>query len=280
MKPAPFDYVRAESPEEALAVLDREGVEARVLAGGQSLVPMLNMRLARPRVLVDISRVAELARISERRGALTIGAAVRQAELEARADLVLHQPLVAAALPWVGYMQTRARGTVCGSIAHADPSAELPLVLLALGGEVHLRSCRRSRWVRADAFSTGMMATVRRDDELIEAVSFPAQRPGTGTAFREIARRHGDFAIVACAAVVEARSARLAVGGVADRPQMSAMPTSLGSELDDALDAFAWALEARDDLHATARYRRELVRRIGRQTIERARRDAEMKAAA
>jgi 2-furoyl-CoA dehydrogenase FAD binding subunit len=280
MKPAPFDYVRAETREEALTVLDSEGAEARVLAGGQSLVPMLNMRLARPRVLVDISRVAELARISERRRVLTIGAAVRQAELEAKADLHVHQPLIAAALPWVGHMQTRARGTVCGSIAHADPSAELPLVLLALGGEVHLRSRRRSRRVQADAFFTGMMATVRRDDELIESISFPAQRPGIGAAFREIARRHGDFAIVACAAMVEAHSVRLAVGGVADRPQMRLMPASLGSDLDDALDAFAWALEARDDLHASARYRRELVRRIGRQTIERARRDAEMKAAA
>jgi 2-furoyl-CoA dehydrogenase FAD binding subunit len=279
MKPAPFDYVLAESRDEALEVLHQEGSEARVLAGGQSLVPMLNMRLARPRVLVDISRVTELARISVSNGALVVGAAVRQGALEEDAELADRQALLAAALPWVGHAQTRARGTICGSIAHADPSAELPLVLVALRGDVHLRSRRRSRRVPAERFFSGMMATVRRDDELIEAVAFPMQRPGTGSAFREVARRHGDFAIVACAAVVDTRSTRLAVGGVADRPQVRSLPNTLGPELDDALDAFAWDLEARDDLHATARYRRELVRRVGRETIERARRDAGKEAA-
>ena len=270
MKPAAFDYVRAETLDEALGVLAREGAEARVLAGGQSLLPMLNMRLARPGVVVDVMRVAGLNRIEDDGDAILVGAAARQADLEARPDLRHRQPLLAAALPWVGHAQTRSRGTVCGSVAHADPSAELPLVLVALGGEIRLRSARRSRRVPAEDFFTGMMATARRDDELIEAVRFPAARPGAGYAFREVGRRHGDFAIVACAAVVNGHGARLAVGGVADRPMARSLPLSDDAALDDALDAFAWDLEARDDLHASARYRRELVRRLGRQTIEEA----------
>ena len=169
--------------------------------------------------------------------------------------------LVALALPWTGHVQTRSRGTVCGSIAHADPSAELPLVLRALGGEVHLRSAKRRRRVAAKDFFAGMMATTRADEELIEAVSFPAVRHRC--AFREVARRHGDFAIVACAAVETGDGVRLAIGGVADMPVARDFPRLDGSALDDALNGFAYELDARDDVHATARYRRDLVRMIG-----------------
>jgi 2-furoyl-CoA dehydrogenase FAD binding subunit len=270
MKPAPFDYVRAQSATEALTVLADEGGNARVLAGGQSLMPMLNMRLARPGVLVDIMSVAEWQRIDDDGTTLRIGAAVRQVDLERQRDLQRRQPLLAAALPWVGHAQTRSRGTVCGSIAHADPSAELPLVLVATGGTVHLRSRRRKRQLAAEEFFTGLMTTAREDDELIEAVSLPSARPGAGYAFREVARRHGDFAIVACAAIVDGKGARLAVGGVADRPVGRDLPAVNAPDLNDALDQFAWELDARDDLHATARYRRELVRRIGREVIEEA----------
>ena len=270
MKPAAFDYVRAATAEEALEVLRQEGGDARILAGGQSLLPMLNMRLARPRVLIDIMAVAEWRELRDDGGGLRIGAAVRQAALERLDGLRRRQPLLAAALPWVGHTQTRSRGTVCGSIAHADPSAELPLVLVALDGEVHLRSRRRARRVPAEAFFTGMMATSRGDDEIVEAVSLPPRRPGAGYAFREVARRHGDFAIIACAAVVDESGARLAVGGVADRPLARNLPAPDATDLAAALDDFAWDLEARDDLHATARYRRELVRRLGREVIEEA----------
>jgi 2-furoyl-CoA dehydrogenase FAD binding subunit len=268
MKPAAFDYVRAETPEEAIEVLHQEGDDARILAGGQSLLPMLNMRLARPRVLVDIMAVAEWRELRDDSAGLRIGAAVRQAALERLPDVARRQPLLAAVLPWVGHAQTRSRGTVCGSIAHADPSAELPLVLVALGGDVHLRSRRRVRRIPAEAFFTGMMATSRGDDEIVEAVSLPARRSGAGYAFREVARRHGDFAIIACAAVVDQSNARLAIAGVADRPVALDLPALDAKELTEALDNFAWNLDARDDLHATARYRRELVRRIGREVIE------------
>ncbi len=270
VKPAKFDYVRAEDLEEVLEILEREGPEARVLAGGQSLLPMLNMRLTRPRTVVDLMRIEALHALRDDAGSLVIGAAVRQADLSRHPGLAQRQRLLALALPWVGHAQTRSRGTVCGSIAHADPSAELPLVLLTVGGTVHLRSRRRSRRVPAEQFFTGMMATARGDDELIEAVSLPASQRGSGCAFREIARRHGDFAIVACAAVVGAGGARLAVGGVADRPVVRVLPLPGDAGLDVALDDFAWDLEARDDMHATASYRRELVRRIGRAVIEEA----------
>jgi 2-furoyl-CoA dehydrogenase FAD binding subunit len=271
MKPAPFDYLRATSQDEALDALRREGGDARILAGGQSLVPMLNMRLARPAVLVDIMGVEEWQRVETLRdGLLRIGAAVRQGAVERRPGLARRQPLLAAALAYLGHAQTRSRGTICGSAAHADPSAEVPLVLVALGGAVHLRSHKRRRTVPAAEFFTGMMATSRADDEMIEAVSLPAPQPGTGHAFREVARRHGDFAIVGCAAVATATTARLAIAGVADRPMARDMTADTGSALDDALDEFAWDLDARDDLHATARYRRELVRRLGRAAIEEA----------
>jgi len=270
VKPAAFDYVRADTLDEALEVLHQDGADARILAGGQTLVPMLSMRVARPRVLVDIMRLPELNRVEHRHGAIRVGAAVRQHALEQWDGLASRQPLLAAALPWVGHAQTRSRGTVCGSVAHADPSAELPLVLVALGGEVEVSSRRHARRIAADSFFTGMMTTDLRDDEMIEAVRFPAARAGTGYAFREIGRRHGDFAIVACAAAVEARTARLAVGGVADRPTARELPLPDDPGLDDALDAFACDLDARDDLHATAAYRRQLVRKLGRQTLEEA----------
>jgi 2-furoyl-CoA dehydrogenase FAD binding subunit len=269
MKPAAFDYVRADSIDEAVAVLAQEGADARIIAGGQSLMPMLNMRLARPKMLIDIMRIASLDRIDEVRGEIVIGAAVRQSKLLRWQKLAARLPLVALALPWTGHVQTRSRGTICGSIAHADPSAELPLSLVALGGSVHLRSLKRRRRVAAADYITGMMNTVRADDEMIEAVSFPLAA-ARGHGFREVARRHGDFAIVACAAVVSDKSIRFAVAGVADKPEARDWPRLERSALDDALNAFAYELDARDDVHATGRYRRELVRRVGRIVIEEA----------
>jgi 2-furoyl-CoA dehydrogenase FAD binding subunit len=266
MKPAPFDYVRAESLAEAHDVLTAEGGDAAVLAGGQTLVPLLSMRMARPKVLLDIMHVEELGGISVEGNSVRIGATVRQAELLAWPGLAKHQPLLAQALPWVGHWQTRARGTVCGSVALADPSAELPLVLAALGGNIVLSSRKGRRMVNAADFFTGLMSTARRDDELVESVSFPCARPGDGYAFREFARRHGDFAIMACAAVATEKSVRLAVGGVGDRPVVR----DFDDASEDALREFADSLDARDDLHATADYRRDLVRRLGRITIDEA----------
>lgn len=269
MKPASFDYVRADTRDEALAVLAREGTDARIIAGGQSFMAMLNMRLARPTVLVDIMRIPALDHIDEIRSEVVVGAGVRQARLLGWPPLAAKIPLVALALPWTGHVQTRSRGTICGSIAHADPSAEMPLALIALRGSVHLRSAKKRRRVLADDYITGMMNTARGADEMIEAVSFPAAS-GHGHAFREVARRHGDFALVACVAIADANSIRFAVGGVSDKPEARDWPRLDGSALDDALNAFAYEVDARSDVHATARYRRELVRRVGRAVVEEA----------
>lgn len=265
MKPAAFDYVRAEHLDEVLDGLTREGGDARIIAGGQSLMPMLNMRLARPKTLIDIMRLPKLARIERNGGRIIVGAGVRQATLLAWPELGKALPLVAQALPWTGHVQTRSRGTVCGSIAHADPSAELPLVLCALGGEVHLRSTKMQRRVAAKDFFAGMMVTTRADDELIDAISLPANQHAC--AFREVARRHGDFAIVACAAVATDIGVRLAIGGVADMPVTREFPRLESGALDDALNALAYELDARDDVHASARYRRDLVRLLGAELI-------------
>ncbi|HUD88591.1 MAG TPA: FAD binding domain-containing protein, partial [Xanthobacteraceae bacterium] len=207
MKPRPFDYVQPDTVEEVLALLAEYGDDARILAGGQSLVPMLNLRLIDPAVLIDISRLSELDAIREAGRTIEIGAAVTQNTLLAWPQLAQKLPLVAAALPFVGHFQTRNKGTVCGSIAHADPSSELPLALAVLGGDVVLRSQARGERVLAAAeFQKEMLTTARAADELIAAVRFPVMA-GQGTAFREVARRHGDFAIVAIAAAVDAGGA-------------------------------------------------------------------------
>jgi 2-furoyl-CoA dehydrogenase FAD binding subunit len=270
MKPASFDFLCPETIEEALAALAEGGGEARVIAGGQSLVPMLNMRLARPALLVDIMRLQALRRIETSGDEIVVGAGVRQAELEAWPSLLRDLPLLAAAFPWLGHVQTRARGTVCGSIAHADPSAELPLSLVTLGGAVSLRSRKQKRKVKADDFFIGMMATDLAEGEMIEAAHFPKARPGSGYAFREVGRRHGDFAIVACAAVADDRGLRLGIAGVDDRPRVFPLPALDDSQFDDAINDIAWSLNARNDIHASARYRRELVRSLGRETLKEA----------
>jgi 2-furoyl-CoA dehydrogenase FAD binding subunit len=268
MKPSPFNYIRVDSADEAVALLAEYGDDARILAGGQSLMPILNMRLAQPNVLIDISRAADVAATAVDDEKLCIGAAVTQATVEQRARLEQEVPLLAQALPHLGHFQTRNRGTVCGSVAHADPSAELPLCLAALGGEVVLRSSARRRTVAADDFFRGTLTTAREPTELVEAVKFPLARPGTRYGFTEVAMRHGDFAIVALVAVVSASEFRLGVGGVADRPRVQSWPRRSREPLDDALNRLAWDLKARDDQHATAKYRRHLVRTLGRRLIE------------
>jgi 2-furoyl-CoA dehydrogenase FAD binding subunit len=275
MKPAPFDYVRADEPQAIVDLLAQHGDEARILAGGQSLMAVLNMRLAQPGLLIDLSRSATLAEVRIDQGALRVGAAATQASIEWRAGLARELPLLAQAIPFISHFQVRNRGTVCGSIAHADPSAELPLCLLALQGEVLLASAKRRRTVAAQDFFTGLLSTARQADELVEAVRFPLAAAGWGHGFTEASMRHGDFALCAVAAVLRPDGLRLAVGGVADRPVARELPRDLaGSALDDALNEFAWALDARDDDLVSAATRRHLVRRLGRQAVDLARRHA------
>ena len=266
MKPRPFDYVRPDTVEQALALLAEYGEDARILAGGQSLIPMLNLRLIDAKVLIDISRLAELDAIGERGDKIEIGAAVTQNKLMAWPQLAKKLPLVAAALPYVGHFQTRNKGTVCGSIAHADPSSEIALALAVLGGEVVLRSKRGERVLAAGDFHKDMLTTARAADELLAAVRFPVAA-GRGAGFREVARRHGDFAIVAVAAVTDGQGAvRLGVGGMAGRPLVRRVDGTAA-----AVAAWAGELEGYDDLHASAALRRDLFRNLAPQVIAEAR---------
>lgn len=262
MKPRSFDYLRAGSVEEAVDALARYGDDARILAGGQSLVPMMNFRLLDPQVLVDIRHIPEADHIRLDGDMLEVGASVTQNRLLAWPALAEHVPLLAHTMPWVGHFQTRNRGTVCGSIAHADPSSELPLSLAMLGGEVVLQSARGRRVLSADAFQTGMLSTDREADEMIVAVRFPTGLRGA-TAFREVARRHGDFAIVAVGAIrVAPDRILIGIGGASDRPVVQQFATHDASAFKAEIEDLAWRLETYEDIHASPRMRRDLVRRL------------------
>lgn len=270
MKPRPFDYVRPDGVEEAIALLGEHGDEARVLAGGQSLMAMLNLRLADPAVLIDISRIPELDAIRDLGNRIEVGAAVTQNKLLAWPRLTDKLPLLAAALPFVGHFQTRNKGTVCGSIANADPSSEIPLSLATLEGEVVLRSKRGTRSLAAKDFQLDMLTTAREPDELITAVRFPVMA-GRGVAFREVARRHGDFAMVAIAATIEdSNTARLGIGGMAGRPVVRRIALDGSASVKEAIHKIASELEGYEDLHASAELRRDILRNLAPIAIEEA----------
>jgi carbon-monoxide dehydrogenase medium subunit len=267
VKPPPFLYLRPDSLDEALALLRDHGDEAKVLAGGQSLVPLLNMRLARPGVLVDVNRVGGLEAI-EVDGAVHVGALVRQREL-GRAAL----PLVAEALPHVGHFVTRNRGTVGGSIAHADAAAELPLCLTVLGGVVVARSASGRREIAAADFFAGHFTTTLAPDELVVETVWPVPADGWSFAFEELAQRHGDFALSMAACALRLESGRVAemrvgVGAVVDRP------TLLDVEPDGDVRSAVELLELHDNLHASAAYQRHLTAVLVERAIRRARANA------
>lgn len=268
MKPPRFDLLRAESTAEAVDVLRARGDDARILAGGQSLMTVLNMRLSQPSALIDITGCTDLRGLRVEGGELVVGAAVTQMAVERRATLKTEVPLLAQALPWISHQQIRSRGTVCGSIAHADPAAELPLVLATLGGRVTLRGPRGRRSVGASDFFTGMLSTARSTDELVEDVRFPRAKQSQRFAFAEFALRHGDFALLAVAVARDTEGLSVGIGGVADRPVVRRLPVLADDALDDALNELAWSLGASDDPHMSARGRRHLVRRLGRQAVQ------------
>jgi 2-furoyl-CoA dehydrogenase FAD binding subunit len=270
MKPRPFDYIRPETVDEALALLAEHGEDARILAGGQTLIAMLNLRVVEAPVLIDITRIRELDAIREVDGTVEIGATVTQNRLLQWSSLAEKLPLLHAVLPFVGHFQTRNKGTVCGSIAHADPASEIPLALALLGGQVMLRSQKGARILSASEFQQGMLLTARAPDELITAVRFPIVN--VRVAFREVSRRHGDFAIVAIAAAAENReSIRIGIAGMADRPAVRSLQVDGAASLQHAIERLAWELEGYDDIHASARMRRDLLRGLGPIVVEEAR---------
>jgi aerobic carbon-monoxide dehydrogenase medium subunit len=271
VKPVDFDLHRPGTLDAALALLADYGDDARVLAGGQSLVPLLNFRLARPGHVVDIGRVPGLGNLHETRDGLVVGAMVRQSGAERAPAVAARCPLLAAALPWIAHPPIRARGTICGSLAHADPAAELPAVAVALDAAFVAASTAGRREIAAADFFQAHLTTALRADELLAAVRFPAAAPGTGAAFCEASRRRGDFAMAGVAAQVTLADgviadARICVSGVAGVPVRCAGSERalLGSAADpEALRAAAGAaldiLEPAGDLHASADYRRHLA---------------------
>ncbi len=283
MKPAPFAYSRPASLDEALASLREHGEEAKVLAGGQSLVPLLNMRLARPSVLVDLNRVPGLDGIEAAGGEVRVGALVRQRALEGSPLTRQRLPLVAEALPRVGHLVTRNRGTVGGSIAHADAAAELPLCLLVLGGKVVTRSAEGSREVDAGDFFVTHFTTVLAPDELVVATVWPALRDGWGFAFEELAQRRGDYGLsmAACALRVEdgrVVDARVGIGSVVERPTL--LETELAGQVltaelaRDVGRGAADALQPFGSVHASAAYQRHLTGVLVERALQRAWRNA------
>lgn len=271
MKPRPFDYARPDTVDEALVLLAEHGDDARILAGGQSLMAMMNLRLADPAMLIDIARIKELDGIRDLGDKIEVGAAVTQNKLLAWPDLKKKLPLLAAALPFVGHFQTRNKGTICGSVAHADPSSEIPLSLATLEGEVVLRGRRGERVLKARDFQLDIMTTAREGDELIVAVRFPVHH-GRGVAFREVARRHGDFAMVAIAAFIEDKGhARVGIGGMASTPVTRRIAVDSANE---AIEKLATELEGYEDLHASAELRRDILRNLAPIVIAEAQRCA------
>ncbi len=272
MKPAPFDYHAPGSIEEALDLLHRLGDDAKILAGGQSLIPMLNFRLARPAVVVDINRIPALDWVREENGTVTIGALVRQRRLELWARR--HSPLLAEVLGHIGHTAIRTRGTIAGSLAHADPAAELPGLLLCLDGAVVARSTSGQREIAARDLFVAPLTTTLRADELITEVRLPALPAGAGWGFLEIARRHGDFALVGVAAVVtlareRIERAQVALFGCGATPvrAMRAERALAGQApapgpIDLAAREAAEALTPDADLHASAEYRRRVARTL------------------
>jgi aerobic carbon-monoxide dehydrogenase medium subunit len=270
MKPAPFDYHAPRFLKEAAELLATLP-NAKILAGGQSLVAMMNFRYVMVDHLVDLGNVEDLRGIAVGDGKLRIGAMMRQRELERSAEIARHCPLMAEALRHVGHRQTRNRGTIGGSLAHADPAAELPAVCAAYDAVLHIASIRGIRAVRFRDFTIGFMATALQPDEMIAAIELPIWRQGHGHGFHEFARRHGDFALAGAAALLDVgagnvvRRAALALCGVAATPiRVEAAEARLtGQPLDAALirsaAAAAWLVEPVSDIHAGGDYRRHLA---------------------
>jgi len=255
MKAPRFAYARPASIAEALALLQKHGDDARVLAGGQSLVPMLNFRVAAPKVLVDINRIGALAGIKVTKTHVRIGALTRHVELERSTDVAKHLPLVASAMPHIAHPAIRNRGTFGGSCALADPAAELPACAIALGATFVVAGKKGERRIAAEDFFKGLYATALKPGELLVAAEFPLPEPGYASAFGELARRHGDYAMVGVAAHGSTKSVRAAFFGVGDRP------VALESEnVGGILSKLDTGLEPRADLHASAAMKLHLAK--------------------
>lgn len=286
MKPPPFEYFAPTTIEEALDLLDEHGWDAKPLAGGQSLIPTLNFRLAQPAVLVDLNNISDLFYVRPGiNGSVRIGAMARHSQVERDALIAERVPLVHEAIPLIAHAQIRNRGTFGGSLAHNDPAAELPAVTLALDGRLRVRSLSRERWVPAGEFFLGLFATALEPDELLVEVELPALPPRSGWAIREMARRPGDFALLGVTAVItlddenECQAARLvffSTGGEDPTDARQAAEVLIGeAPTPDVIRATAETAASEDidptgDIHASAEYRRHLAKVLACQALEQA----------
>jgi CO/xanthine dehydrogenase FAD-binding subunit len=270
MKPAAFDYVIADSIDMAVASLAEGGGDAKIIAGGQSLVPMLNFRLLRPSVLIDINRIGDLAFIEEAGKKIRVGALTRHYQLETSPVIARHLPVLASAMTHVAHLAIRNRGTIGGSLSHADPAAELPMMALLLDAELHIASASGKRTIAARDFFVGALTVDLARDDIVTEIVLPKLPPKTGWGFEEVARRSGDFALAAAAATLTLSAgvisqARIALTGVGATPVRAAEAEALlvGQALEPGLidriiDAVRAAIEPDTDLHASSDYRRHL----------------------
>lgn len=284
MKPAPFEYVRPASVAEAIEAIASGGYAARALAGGQSLIPAMNFRLAQPSVLVDLGPLEDLRGIRLDGDRLRIGAMTRQRDVERSVVVRDHAPLLAEVMPWIAHPQIRNRGTIGGSLAHADPAAELPAVMLVLGATLTAQGPTGTRRIPVGEFYTGLFETALEPDELLTEVDVPVCTPSTRWAFEEVSRRHGDFALAGVAVTLARQDdgsvSDVAIGllSVADGPFLSVAGAAVlaGKKLDDdtieaAAVATADALDPPGDIHASADFRRHLARVLTRRALRRLR---------
>jgi len=277
VKPAPFAYTKAKTLKEAVTLLAKHKDDARLLAGGQSLIATLNMRLSAPDLLIDINGIKNLNGIAKKGKYVEIGALARHAQVEHSDVIAKHAPLITLAMPHIGHPAIRNRGTFGGSIAFADPAAELPACLLALGGEIDIAGPRGKRKVKADAFFKGLFETALRPQEMITTIRIPAADKATRVGFAELARRHGDYAIVGLAASARGNGkgladVRLAYFGVGDTPVRArkAEAALAAGDVDAAVKALD--LDPHDDVQATAKTKKHLagvlLRRVAKQLME------------
>ncbi|HYB72423.1 MAG TPA: xanthine dehydrogenase family protein subunit M [Candidatus Sulfotelmatobacter sp.] len=283
MKPAQFEYFDPGTLDEALKLLRDHGDDAKVLAGGQSLVPLMNFRLARPKVIVDVNKIPGLDYVRDVDGMIHIGALTRQRTVETSSAIKGKCPLLTEATYWVGHLAIRTRGTVGGTIAHADPAAEYPCVLSALGGQVVVKGPAGERVLTADDFFVTFLTTALQPTEMVTEVRFPTVPPEAGWAFVEFSRRHGDFAIVGVAAMVQldkqrkCTDARIALCGVGGTPfkARSAEAILKGTEVTDkviqaAAEKVGGEVEPEGDLHGSAEYRKHLAKVLTGRTLRKA----------
>ena len=268
MKPSSFDLLQPETWYEALEGLNRYGEDSQILAGGQSLIAMLNMRIAKPKILIDINSIKNDVPIINNKFDIEISALYRQIELEKRIETKEEFPLLFECLPYVGHQQHRARGTVVGSLCHADPSSEIPLCFIALQGKLKLSSVFSQRIVNAEDFFLGPLLTSRKSNEIIKSIIIPKSKKNTGYAFKEISEKYGDFAMASFAVIAGENFIRFVVGGVSEKMTSIEWSTTDLNRIEDSLNDFAWDLNTTNDQYSTDRYKRDIVREIGLKTIK------------